>query len=89
MPVVVVGGCDVGPSTTSESAKNADPSNKTWEGGVRSSGHKVPQSNKGESWSGCDGNEDLEDGSLGVAVANRGGDGWEPFIRIALAKLDK
>ena len=31
-----------------------------------------------------DGNEDLEDGSFGIAVADGGRDGWEPLNGVAL-----
>lgn len=32
----------------------------------------------------CYSNEELEEGSLGVSVANGGGDGWEPLVRVGV-----
>ena len=84
VPVVVVGGGDIGPTSTGQSAEDTDTSNNLRQGVVRARTEDVPQENEKEARTGSDSNEDHEERALGVAIANGGGHGGEPFVGVAV-----
>lgn len=84
MPIVVVGRRDVNPSTSKNGAEQSNTGNKLGTKSARASGQEVPEGDEGETGAGGDGDEDLKDGALRVAVANGGGNGGEPFVRVSL-----
>lgn len=83
MPIMVVGRCHIGPSSTSQSSENADSSNDLGKGRVGARSEDVPQEDKRESRAGGNGDEDLEEGPFGVTVTNGRGHGGEPFNWVA------
>lgn len=83
MPVVIVGRGDIGPSSAGQRAEDAPEGNEARQLGPGPPRQQVPEADEGEAWAGCDGDEELEEGSLGVSVAYCGGDGGEPFLWVA------
>lgn len=71
------------PSSASQSSENTHASHELGQRAVWSVGQAIPQEDQCESWTRADGDKDLEDGSFGVAIANRCADGGEPFDGIS------
>ena len=86
VPVVVIGGGHVSPTTAGECSEDADSSDEFGERSTWACGENVPQTDQEEARTGSDGNEDLEDGSLRVAITNSSRYGWEPFDWITLRR---
>ena len=84
MPVMVLRRCHISPSTTCDCPEEARPCNNFGQSRVRLRSEDIPEEDEGESRAGSDGDEDLEDRALRIAVANCGRYGWEPFIRVAI-----
>lgn len=83
VPVVVVGRGHIGPTSASQRAEDAPEGHKAWQLGPRFARQQVPEADQGKARAGRDGYEELEDGSFGVSVAYRGGDGGEPLFWVA------
>lgn len=84
MPVVVIGGGDVGPAGASHGPEQSPEGDEAGHPCVLVSRQQVPEADEREPGAGGDGDEDLKSGSLGVSVADGGGDGWKPFLRVAI-----
>lgn len=83
MPIVIVRACNVRPPSTRQRPEHAharDELGETAPGAVREA---VEEEDEGEARARADGDEDLEDGALGVAVADGCADGGKPFDRVA------
>lgn len=83
MPVMVVGGCNIGPAAAGEGAKEAPEPNEAGQLGARPAREQVPESDEGEARAGCDCDEELKEGPFRISVANGGRDGGEPLLRVA------
>lgn len=83
MPIVIIRARDISPSSTRQSSKDTDASDEFGQGGVGSVGQTIPHEDQCESWTRADGDEELEDGAFGVAIANRCAYGGEPFNRVS------
>lgn len=83
MPIVVVGARDICPTTTGQSPEHAHTSNPLGTALALPVDQAVEQEDQQEAGTGTYRNEDLEDGSLGIAIPNSRGDGREPFDRVA------
>ena len=81
---MVVGRGDVDPAAAKHGPDEADSG---YERGRRARlrGEEVPEADQCEARAGGNGDEELEEGALGVAVADGRGHGREPFMRVALA----
>lgn len=86
VPVVVVGAGDVDPATTQDRPEEAHERDELGSECAGPSSQDIPQEYEHEPWPGCDSDEELEDGPLGVAVTDGGRDGGKPFVRIALKR---
>ena len=84
---MVIRARNVRPSTASQCPEHTNASNEFWQAGPRPIDQAVKQEDEQETWPGAYGDEDLEDGSFGVAVANRRGDGRKPFDRVAVVLI--
>lgn len=73
MPIMVISGRDVNPSTAKHGPEQSNSGDELRAESSRASSKKVPEENEGETRAGGDGNEDLENGAFGVAVTNGGG----------------
>lgn len=80
VPVMVIGGSDICPSTTGQSAEDANTSDNLRQSRVGPCGQNIPQKDQSESRTGGDSNEDLEKRPLGVSVTNCCGHGRKPFV---------
>lgn len=80
---MVICGCNVGPSAASQSPKNAPECDKAWQLVPGLARHEVPESDESKSRARGYCNEELEEGSFGIAVAYCRGDGGEPFLWVA------
>lgn len=83
MPVMVIRARNVCPASTSQCSKDAHSCNELGQAAVRSVGQTVEEENKQESRSRANGDEDLENGSFGIAVADGCTDRWEPLNRVS------
>jgi len=61
MPAVIVRGCDVCPSSTSECPKETNEGDEFGQGGVLPSGQTVPKAYENETWPRRKGDKELED----------------------------
>ena len=84
VPVVVIRARDVRPSTARQRPEYTHAGDELGQSAPRSVGQAVEQEDQHEAWAGSNGDEDLEDRSFGVAVADCGGDGGKPFDGIAV-----
>lgn len=84
VPVMVIGRSHISPATTGEGPEDTHTGNQLWEVRVRPSRQDIPQEDQGETRTGGNGNEHLEERPLGVPIANRRRHGGEPFIGIAV-----
>jgi len=84
MPVMVVGGGDIGPASAGQRPEDTDAGNNLRQGVVRTRTEDVPQENEEEARTGSDSNENHKERALRVSIANRGGHGGEPFVRVAV-----
>lgn len=84
MPVMVIGRGDIGEASACQGPKDSRCGNKLRQRLSATGREKIPQPHEGESWSGCYGNEEHEKGSFGIAIADRSGNGGEPFLRVAI-----
>lgn len=82
MPVMIVCGGDVGPAAAGEGAEEAPEGNEAGQLGAGPARQQIPEADEGETRAGCDGDEELEEGALRIPVANGGGDGGKPFLRV-------
>lgn len=83
VPVVVVRRSDVGPAAAGESAEDTEKGDNL---GKRATGlgrEQVPETDEGETRARGEGNEEHKERALREAIANRGRDGREPFLRVA------
>lgn len=84
MPVMIISGGDIGPSTTGQGAEDTHTSDNLRERRVGTRGKHVPQEDEGEARTGGDGDENLEERAFGIAITNRRGDRGKPFVGIAV-----
>lgn len=84
MPVMVISGGDIRPTTARQSPENAHTGNQFRQRGIGTRGEDVPQEDQGKPGTGGDGNKNLEEGPFGVSIANCRGHGGEPFIGVAV-----
>jgi hypothetical protein len=84
MPVMVVGRCNVGPTSTSQSTEDTHAGNELGQSRIGTRREDVPQEDKGETRSGGNGDEDLEERPFGIAITNGRGHGGEPFVGVAV-----
>lgn len=84
VPVMIVSGSDIGPSSAGQGAEDTHASDDLRERRVRPRGKHVPQEDEGEARTGSDGDEDLEERAFGITVTDRRGDGGKPFVGIAV-----
>ena len=87
VPIVVIGRGHVCPSSASQGSEEASSSNDGWKVGVGSLGKEIPESNECKSRPRCDGNENHEDRSFRVAVANGRGDRRKPLLWVAVVLI--
>lgn len=80
---MVIRRCNVGPSAASQSPKDAPECDEAWQLVPRLARHEIPESDESESRTRGYGNEELEKGSFGIAIAYCRGDGGEPFLWVA------
>jgi hypothetical protein len=81
---MVISRCDVRPSSTSNCSEEASACNHLWQRRVWPRSEDIPKEDKGEPRARGNGNEDLEDRTLRVAVSDGRRDGWEPFLRVTI-----
>lgn len=81
---MVVGGGDICPASTGQSAEDTDSGNNLRQGVVRTRTEDVPQEDEEEARTGSDSNEDHEERALRVTIANGGGHGREPFVGVSV-----
>ena len=81
---MVISRSHVGPASARQCSEYSNASSDGRQVAVWSAGQEVPQGHQDESRAGCDGNEDHENGALGVTVADGGGDGGEPLLGVAV-----
>lgn len=74
---------NVGPSTARQSPEDAPECDETWQSVPRFARHEVPESDKSESRTRSYGDEQLEEGALGISVTDRGGHRGKPFLWVA------
>jgi hypothetical protein len=84
MPIMVVGRCHIGPTSTSQSPEDAHSGNQLGKSRVWARSEDVPQKDEGESWTGSNGDKDLEEGSFGITIADSSGHGGKPFDGVAV-----
>jgi hypothetical protein len=85
MPIVIIRARNIRPPTTRQRPEDTNPRHEFRQSTVfPAAADAVPQEDQHEARAGADGDEDLEDGSFGVAVADGGADGGEPFGRVAV-----
>lgn len=84
MPVMVIGRCHVGPASAGEGPEQTNTRDHLRQGRLGTRGQDIPEEDEGETGTGGNGDENLEEGSLGISVANGGGDGRKPFIGVAV-----
>ena len=84
VPVMVIGGGDIGPTTTGQGSENTDTSHDLRQGRVGTRCQHVPQEDEEETRTGGNGDEDLEERALGVSITNCGRDRGKPFIGVAV-----
>jgi hypothetical protein len=80
MPLVVVRTGDICPATAGERPEYAPEGDELGQAMALSVCQEVPQPDERESGPGGHGDEDHEEGALGIAVADGGGDGGKPFL---------
>lgn len=83
MPIVIVRARNVGPSSTRQCPEDTHTRNEFGQGAAGTIREAVPEEAEGESRPRTDGNEDLEDGSFGVTVADGRADGGKPLDGVA------
>lgn len=83
MPIMVIRARNVRPSTTSECPEHAHAGNEFGQCAARPIGQAVKEEDQHKSRARTYSDEDLEDGSLWIAITNRGADGGKPFLRVA------
>ena len=79
VPIVIIRACNVCPSTACQCPENTHSRNEFRQAAARRVGHAVEEEYQQEAWAGADSDEDLEDGTLRVAVSNGCADRGEPF----------
>jgi hypothetical protein len=79
VPVVVIRACNICPSSAGQCPENSHSCDEFWQAGIWSVGHAIEEEDQQEAWTGANGDEDLEDRALRVAIANGCADGGEPF----------
>lgn len=84
MPIVIVRGSHISPAPAHERPKEAGAGDQLGERGIGTSREEVPEEDQRESWTGSDGNKDLENRALGVSITDSRGDGREPLVGIAI-----
>lgn len=84
---MIIGGGDVDPSSAKDGSNQTDGANKLWSKRAGLRGEQVPESDKGEAGASGDGDKELEEGTLGVAIANGGGYRREPLLGVALGNV--
>lgn len=70
VPIMVIRRCNICPSTAGKSPKQSNTGNKLGERRVGAGSHEIPEEDEGESRAGRDGNEDLEERTLRIPIAN-------------------
>jgi len=84
MPAMVIGGCNVGPTTAHQCPEEPRSKNHLREGGIWSRRKDIPQEDEGKPRTGRDSDEDLEDRTFGIPVPDCRRDRGKPLIRIAI-----
>lgn len=79
VPIVIIRARDISPPTARQRPKDTNTGYDFRQGRARAIAHAVPEADEDEARPGADGNEDLKDGALGVAVSDCCAHGWEPF----------
>lgn len=70
VPVMVIRRRNICPSTAGKCPKQSNTGNKLGERRVRAGSHEIPEEDEGESGSGRDSDEDLEERTLRIPVTN-------------------
>lgn len=83
VPIVIIRARNICPSSTCQSSEDTHTGHELGKCGIGSVGEAIPQEHQRESWTRAHGDEDLEDGSFGVAIANCCAYGGEPFDWVA------
>jgi hypothetical protein len=84
MPIVIIGRCHIGPTAASQGAEDAYTCNELGQGRVWTRSEHVPQKDKGEAGTGCNGNEDLEERPFGISVTDGRRYRGKPFDGVAV-----
>ena len=84
MPIMVIARRDIRPATARQSPEHANAGNELGQRGIRARSQEVPQEDERESRAGGEGDEELENGPLGIPIANGRGDGGKPLIGVAV-----
>lgn len=83
VPIMIVGGCHIYPSATQNCPKQTNTSSCLGQY-TRSVCQEIPKAYQGESGTGCNGDEDLENRSFRIEVADRSRDRREPLFWISI-----
>lgn len=83
VPTVIIRARDICPASTRQGPEDAHAGHKFGQSRIRLVAHAVDQEDHDEARARADGDEELEDRSLGVAIANGRGYGGKPFDGVA------
>lgn len=81
---MIIGRGDIRPPSTGQSSDDASDCNNSRKTRVWFSGEQVEKTNEGKSRARSDGNEQHEEGTFRISIADGRGDGWEPFLWISI-----
>lgn len=84
MPVMIISRRDICPTSAHKRSKQPSSRNELGEVRARTRSEKVPKKNESKSRTGSDCDENLEEGSFGIPIANRRRHRGEPFVRVAI-----
>ncbi len=70
VPIVVIRRRNICPTTAGKCPKQSNAGNKLGERRVGAGSHEIPEEDEGESRTGCDGDEDLEERTLRIPITN-------------------
>lgn len=84
VPVMVIRRCNVCPTTTGKSPENANTSDNLRKRRVRPRSEDIPEEHQSEPGAGSDSDEDLEERTFGISIANGCRYGREPFVGVTV-----
>lgn len=84
VPVMVIRRRNVCPTTTGERPEYSNTSDNLRKRRVRPRGEDIPEEHQSEPGTGSNGDEDLEEGTFGVSIADGRRYGREPFVGVTV-----